>query len=286
MSEEIPSSCKIPSMKDLEKPRYLGEALGRILDEVAGYQIDLETDPTLPNLGSRYLNEKLAECRNYTNRTIHYIQLLKRQELDLRMEMKLSESELEFKLKEKLADDPVVRKQPSIEDRVALATVSLKEEHEALAAARAALLETEETVKLVKARLDNLKQTSYDIKLQRQIVKDDKEAWASLEGGYVAPSRQRDRTVAGGLPAPVRPAIDPSDLLDPSKRPADMPAPVDSVHAAQIAAFFNETEDASAPSVPGSEEAAEEVPVASPPSEKTPEAAPRKFTYADLLSDD
>ncbi len=269
-------------MTDLEKPRYLGEALGRILDEVAEYQVDLAPDPTLPHLGARYLNEKLAECRNYTNRTIHYIQLLKRQELELRMEMKLAESDLEFKLKEKLADDTVVRAQPSIEDRVALATVSLKDEYDALACSRACLLETEETVKLIKARLDNLKQTNYDIKLQRQIVKDDKEAWSSLEGGYVAPSRQKDRTVAGGMPAPVRPPIDPVDLLDPTKRPADMPVPIDSVHAAQIAAFFNGTEDAAAPAIPGADEAA----APSPEPEKRPEAAPRKFSYEDLLSDD
>ncbi len=271
-------------MTDSEKTRYLGQQLERILDEVAGFQIDLAVDPTLPHLGSRYLVEALAQCRNYTNRTIHYIQLLKRQELDLKMEVRLAESDLDFKLKEKLADDPMVRKQPSIEDRMALATVSLAEEHHALAKARADLLETEETVKLVKSRLDNLKQTNYDIKLQRQMVRDDREAWAiGEEGGYVAPTRNKDRTVAGGLQAPVRPALDPSDLLDPAKRPADMPEPVDEVHAAQIASFFNSSPD----EVPVAAEEAVPRPGKAPPTPETKhEEAPRKFSYSDLLQDD
>jgi hypothetical protein len=261
-----------------EKFRYLGNNLEKILEEVAGYQIDLETDPTRPHLGARYLNEVLARCRNYTNRTIHYLQLMKRQERDLRMAMKLAESNLDFKLKEKLADDPVVRAQPSIEDRMALATVALKEEYLELAQARADLLETEETVKLIKTRLDNLRQTSFDIKLQRQIVKDDKDGWGSGEGGYVDPQKKKDRTVPDGMRPPVRPSIDPEDLLDPSKRPADMPVPVDSVHAAQIADFFN---------------GQDELPVSAPEGEPeprkpepAPEAAPSRISYAALLQDD
>jgi hypothetical protein len=262
-------------MTDTEKPRYLGEALDRILEEVAGFEVDLATDPTLPELGARYLNEKLAECRNYTNRTVHYVQLLKRQERDLRMEMKLAESDLDFKLKEELADNPLVRAQASIEDRVALATVHLKAEHHALTQARAALLETEETVKLVRARLDNLKQTSYDIKLQRQIVKDDREGWGSGDGGYSPPARNKDRTVADGMQAPVRPvSLNPEDLLDPARRPADMPVPVDTVHAAQIASFFNQRDDLPSPE--------EDEAVPPPPAA----AAARGFSYADLLSDD
>jgi len=270
-------------MTDPQKTRFLGQSLERILDEVAGFQIDLATDPTLPNLGSRYLSEALAQCRNYTNRTIHYIQLLKRQELDLKMEVRMAEADLDFKLKEKLADDPQVRKQPSIEDRMALATVYLADEHRALVKARSDLLETEETVKLVKARLDNLKQTSYDIKLQRQIVKDDRDGWATAEGGYMAPSRNKDKTVAGGMQPPVRPALDPSDLLDPTRRPVDMPEPVDAVHAAQIASFFNSSLEEPSP-VRDEEE--QPPPKAVPGPEPKAEEAPRKFSYADLLQDD
>lgn len=265
-------------MTDHVKFRYLGPDLEKILEEIAGYQIDLEPDPTLPNLGARYLNDVLAKCRNFTNRTVHYLQLMKRQERDLRMEMKLAESDLDFKLKEKLADDPMVRAQPSIEDRVALATVSLKDEHHVLARARADLMETEETVKLVKTRLDNLRQTSFDIKLQRQIVKDDRDGWGSGEGGYEAPSRNKDKTVADGMQAPVRPSINPEDLLDPAKRPADMPTPVDSVHAAQIASFFNSSEEA-APS-------ARSKPATAPDDDAKAQMAPSKFTYDSLLGDD
>ncbi len=265
-----------------EKFRYLGSDLDKILEEVAGYQIDLEADPTQPHLGARYLNDVLAKCRNYTNRTVHYLQLMKRQEKDLRMAMKLAEADLDFKLKEKLADDPIVRAQPSIEDRMALATVALKEEYQELAQARADLLETEETVKLIKTRLDNLRQTSFDIKLQRQIVKDDKDGWSSGEGGYAEPQKNKDRTVPDGMRPPVRPSLDPEDLLDPSRRPADMPVPVDSVHAAQIADFFNSHDEIP---VASPETRPEEEPRPREP-EPAPEAAPSRVSYAALLQDD
>ncbi len=57
-----------------------------------------------------------------------------------------------------------------------------------------------------------------------------------------------------------------------------MPVPVDTVHAAQIASFFNQQDELSVPAPEEVEEA--------PPPEPRYEAAKSKFSYADLLSDD
>lgn len=251
------------------------EQTDSMLEEVASYDVELVSDPTSPELGSRYLSEVLAKCRNYTNRVLYYLQLVKRQEKFLRAEVKIAELDFDFKFQEKLADDAVVRQQPSISDRKAVATVLLKDEVTELNELRMRLLDTEETAKLLKARLDNLRQTNYDIKLQRQIVRDDQEAWRYEGEGYSAPRVAKAGVVKDGLAPPVRPKLDPKDLLDDERRPNDLPKPKDMGEAEQMAAFFNRQP----PRQEQAEEPGEEPPAAPPP------AATPSVSYDDLLSD-
>jgi hypothetical protein len=214
------------------------ELLEKILDEIAGYDIELAEDPTLPSLGNAYLQKVLAQCRNYLNRVTYYLQQTKRHEKELRGKVKMLEMDLDFKVQEKLADDVVVRRQSSLEDRKAVAYVMLKVEYDGLVAARAELLDTEETSKLIRARLEHLNRTNGDIKLQRQMVRDDRSDQINGGEGYNAPSANRDRSIPGGLPPPVSPPIDPKDILNPNSRPEDLPEPVDATHAQQIADFY------------------------------------------------
>lgn len=215
------------------------EILESILEEISGYSVTLEEDPTLPHLGTRYLQSALARCRLYLNRVQYYMQIVRRWEKNLRTSMKHMEMDLEFKLKEKLADDPVVRQQPSIEDRKAVAASMLTDEYRKVSEIRTKLINVEESVKLIKMTYDHLNRTNADIKLQRHIVKDDK--WDQMSGGdgYERPAVGMDRAVPGGLaPTATSVPIDPRDLLDPNRRPEDMPEPVDRDHARQIADFF------------------------------------------------
>lgn len=220
-------------------PDEESDLLNRTLEEVAGFEVRLEPDPTLPNLGAVYLQQKLAECRNYINRIVYYVQTIGKVERDLKIEVRRAETDIELKLGQKLADDPVVRAQPSIEDRKALANAQLRDEHEGLARKRIRLLEVSETMKLLRMKYRDMNQVSQDIRLQRQIVKDDRELQGGGGGGYSPPVKNQDGTVPGGMPPVVRPRVDPSDLLDDSKRPPDLPPPVDAAHARQIVDFFN-----------------------------------------------
>jgi hypothetical protein len=240
------------------------DLLEKILDEIAGYDIQLETDPTKPSLGNAYLQKVLAQCRNYLNRVTYYLQQTKRHEKELRGKVKMLEMDLDFKMQEKLADDVVVRKQPSLEDRKAVASVMLKTEYDQLVAARAELLDAEETAKLIRARLDHLNRTNADIKLQRQMVRDDRSDQMNGGEGYGAPHLNRDGSVPGGLPPPIAPPVDPKDILDPKSRPEDMPEPVDGTHAQQLADFYSRE---SAPS-----------------QAKPDESSAQKVSYEDLLS--
>lgn len=211
---------------------FTKEALEKILEEIVEYQVPLEEDPTLPQLGTKYLQRVLAQCRNYMNRVQYYMQQTMRYEKNLRMEIKMTELDLEFKVKEKLADDAIVRQQRAIDDRRALAETQLKPEFENLAQLRVRLIDVEETVKLIKSKYADLKQTNQDIKTQRNLVRDDKEAWGKGEEGYNRPQVGQDRSIPGGLPAPVKPEpVSPADILDPTKRPEDLPEPLNEAHA-------------------------------------------------------
>lgn len=215
------------------------EQLDQIIQEIASYEVNLEEDPTLPHLGTAYLQKSISKCRAYQNRVQYYLQLVKLHEKKIRLDMRHRELDLEFKMKEKLADDALVRKQPSVRDREALAATMLAAEHQVLADLKVELIDIEETVKLIRSKYDQLKQTSNDIRMQRVLVKDDKETQVLGGEGYSRPQSNQRGFVPDGMPAPVVPKVEPRDLLDPTKRPDDMPEPVDEGHASMMAAFLN-----------------------------------------------
>lgn len=224
----------------LHEPALTREKIEEILDEIAGFRIDLEEDPTLPHLGVRYLQSSIAKCRQYVNRVHFYLQMVKRYEKGLRVKSKELELNIDLKTKSLLADDPVVRQAPAAQDRLAIATSMLKEDYEELSKIKTNLMDAEESVKLIKSKYDDLNRTNGDIKLQRNLVKDDKYDQMNGGEGYVKPQANKDRTIPGGMAAPVLAQnIEPKDLWDESRRPEDMPKPVDRIHAQQILEFFS-----------------------------------------------
>lgn len=217
--------------------------LDQILDEIAGFEVKLEDDPTKPQFGAKYLQESIAKCRSYLNRVQYYLQIVKKRERDLRIEVKQTELDFEFKMQDKLANDAIVRQQPSEGVKKAVATAFLKDEHERIAQLKVELMDVQETAKIIKMKYDDLQKTNQDIKFQRQLVKDDRLAQASGEGGYTSSNVDEKGRYQHGLTPPVTQSkIDPTDLLDPDKRPDDLPAPVSKVHAEAIADFLNKQE--------------------------------------------
>lgn len=216
------------------------DKLSTILEEIAPFEVSLEDDPTRPDLGVKYLQKIVAECRKFQNRVSYYYQEVSREERRIRLELKATELDLEFKTKEKLADDPTVRKQPSISDREALAATMLKDEHDNVAQLRIDLLDVQETLKLIKFKHHELQRTSQDIKLQRSLVKDDAMMRLSGQEGYTSPFANQNGTIEGGLKAPVsNDSLNPTDLLSGVKRPEYIPEPVDNQHAKMLADFYN-----------------------------------------------
>ena len=209
-----------------------------ILDEISKYEIDLVSDPTLPQYGNKYIQDSLARCRAYLNRVQYYYQITKTFEKNLRSELKMAELDCELKISMKLADNEMVRRQSSIEDRKALASSMIKEELTNVIELKVQLLDVEETAKIIKMKYEHLKGTSQDVKMQRNLVKDDSLNKLSTGSGYEPPNFN-SVTSPFGIVAPVNPnVIDPRDILDPTKRPEDFPEPMDATHANQIAEFY------------------------------------------------
>ncbi len=246
-----------------------------MMDEIASYQVELAPDPTLPHLGNKYLQEKISTCREYLNRAQFYLQQLRRYEKGVRLKLRERELDLDLKVKGKLADDQLVRKQPAIADRLALAASLLLEEHEDMAGLKVVHLDVENTIKLLKFAYDHLSKTSQDIRLQRQMVKDDKEILDGGGNGYNRPTPKQDGTMANGMPVPAAPPPDPTDLLDPSKRPDDMPSPIDGSHAKLMAEFLKSHPERPSKSV--------EKPVEVPIPVKEPDPPTSALSYDDLL---
>jgi hypothetical protein len=223
-------------------PGYLSEEkLESILREIAEYEVKLEEDPTLPTLGYRYLQKAIARCRQYLNRVQFYLQTVRRFEKNLKARVREFELDLDLKLAAKLADDEIVRQQASAMDRKALAITLLRDEHINLAALRVELLNVEEVVKLVKMKYDDLHRTNMDVKLQRQLVKDDRTGWEGPDGeGYTPPQANQDGTVPNGMTPPVTSSdINPEDLLEDVKESEELPEPRDKDHAQQIDDFIS-----------------------------------------------
>jgi hypothetical protein len=217
------------------------EVLDSIVEEVAGYSVNLVEDPTLPEYGSAYIQKTLSICRNYSNRVVFYLQKVSSSVRCLRRDLTQRELDLEFKLSEKLADDWIVRKQASIADRKAVAISMFKPEYEAISDLKIKILDTEEILKIIKLKYTDLKQTSNDLRLQRQIIKDDKEAFGGTGEGYMKPSAKQDRSIPDGL---VQPAVNvakaPEEILNPNIPAENIPAPLDETKAKLMSDFLQE----------------------------------------------
>lgn len=249
------------------------EKLETILEEIVTFEVVLVDDPTLPDYGASYLQKVVATCRRFLNRTQYYLQITKRYEKNLKRAAKVYELDTNLKMAGLLADNNIVRNQPAVDDRKAVAMTMLKAEHETMARFQVEVQNLDDTIRLIKSKYDDLRQTNGDIRLQRQLIKDDKDAWGIGENGFTKPTARADKSIPGGMaPAVTSEPIDPSDLLDPNKRPDDLPEPKNASHARLIANFY-ENKPVKTDPVPEPSET-EEVP-----------AAVKSMSYADLLSE-
>lgn len=200
-----------------------------IYAEIEKYEVPLASDPR--SLGPRYLQNTIAECRNFLN-AIGRVQLeVHREKQDVSRQMRLAETAYEVEFAEILSNDERVRRLPSIEDRKATANVILRVRLNEISTLRAELQDLEFVDKAVRHRHKELTSTMSEIKLQRSIIRDEIDSGAMYgderAGGRTEPSRgpvggveddgideetlsamlDHARTEQEGTPAQVEPAV-------------------------------------------------------------------------------
>lgn len=142
-----------------------------IYDEINTLVIELEADPV--TLGTQYLNNLIACCRNYLNRCSSILLEVSREKRDVAARLRAEEAAYQVSFDELLATDERVRVLPNIEDRRSTINVFLRDQRNSIEALKRELQDLEYVEKAVRHRHNELKSTNTDIKMQRQMVRDE-----------------------------------------------------------------------------------------------------------------
>lgn len=147
------------------------ERVGAIYAAIETYEIQLARDPR--SLGPLYLQNSIAECRNFLNLVSRMQLEVHREKQELSRRLRALEASFEVSFTELLATDTRIRGLPSIEDRKATANSMLRAEQAQLTALRAELQDLDFVDKAVLHRHKELSSTMSEIKLQRSLIRDE-----------------------------------------------------------------------------------------------------------------
>lgn len=175
-----------------------------IYDEISKYEIKLENDPR--SLGPLYLQNVIAECRNFLN-AVSRIQLeVHREKQELARLFRAAETSYEVAFAELLSNDERVRRLPSIEDRKATANVILREQLNNIAGVKGELQDLEFVEKAIRHRHKELTATMTEIKLQRSLIRDE------IDSGAMYGDERRAEHERGTAAGPLGEEIDEAEL--------------------------------------------------------------------------
>ena len=142
------------------------ETIFKVISEA---DVDLDYDPIAK--GPKFLNRKVAHCRNLTND----IQKLEREiEIEILMhgrKLNTLETEYEIKMNDKLSNDVEVKRLSSVSDRKAKAKDLLKDLYLEIEEARQDLTDLQHISSVVQSKLRELREVTSNIRLQRQLIK-------------------------------------------------------------------------------------------------------------------
>ena len=172
------------------------ERVKTIYAEIEKYEVQLAPDPR--SLGPLYLQNTIAECRNFLN-AVGRIQLeVHREKQDVSRALRAAEVHHEVGFSEVLANDERVRRLPSIEDRKATANVILRESLNAITALKAELQDLEYVEKAVRYRHKELTSTMSEVKLQRSLIRDEIDSGAMYGDERQFPHERQPSIGSGG----------------------------------------------------------------------------------------
>jgi hypothetical protein len=165
------------------------ETIQKVYDEISQLQIELEPDPTV--LGTRYISEITAKCRNHLNKVTLIRLRISQEKRALKSKMSGEETLLSAERDQLLAEDETVRRQPNLRDREAVANTFLKERVNTISQLKNELFDLETVEKAVTLVHDELIRTSSEIKTQRSVMLADRSSGAGYGDEYDGPRGSR-----------------------------------------------------------------------------------------------
>ena len=142
-----------------------------IYQEISRYEIKLEPDPT--SLGPLYLNGVICDCRNYLNSVTRILLDIRKEKQHLTSETKRLKTSLAIESDDLLSKDEEIKKLPSIGDRRAAINMKLKDRITEIDILELQSNDLDQVEKGVKLRHSELRDTMAEIKLQRNLMRDE-----------------------------------------------------------------------------------------------------------------
>lgn len=154
------------------------ERAAEIVDRISEMEIELDYDPI--QRGPKFLNNQIAQCRNYINEVQNFARecqmLLRKLEHDLRV----GKTDYELQFNDLMANDPEIKslRTNSKADREAVACTRLQAEQRSINDLQLSLVDIGHIVTIITAKLHELKDVNRDIRLQRQLIQSEIETGA------------------------------------------------------------------------------------------------------------
>jgi hypothetical protein len=142
-----------------------------IFSFITDNSIELSEDPL--RMGPKYLNGKVAECRNLTTRLQEYERVVIQYRLIEDRTLNNLESTYEMTYNDMLANDPRVLKKTSAKDREATVKSILQDQITEIEQCKSRLTDLGHVQSIIKSKLVEFQHTNRDIRLQMQIIQDE-----------------------------------------------------------------------------------------------------------------
>ncbi len=144
------------------------DKIQEILNRLEGMEVKLNADPV--PLGPAYIHKTLVATSDYLQEVSKFLVDIFKEEMSLQKKLTIQTQKYDFELREKLANDPEVRKQKASVDRDAVARNLLKYMETEINQTKLDLLDLEHLKRIVEKKNQDLRRTNSDIRLQHSTI--------------------------------------------------------------------------------------------------------------------
>lgn len=143
--------------------------INEILKVVEEKSVNLDEDPI--SKGPKWLNAKVAKCRNLTTKIQAYEREVERSIMVFERKLNKLEAEYEMKLNDKLANDNSVKQLTSSKDRQAKAEDLLRDLKQEILEVETDMTDFKHVRSVIKSKVRELREVTSNIRLQRDLIK-------------------------------------------------------------------------------------------------------------------